>query len=115
MIDEAPGPLAMYQEKDFSRLFEDTSSLVNDLVDLFPAVKEDQRKICEEEVSQMKKIKNGLPLLKEAAAGQDDLLSDVVKVIQSTTTYNNSVVFQGTNSGFQIGNNSGRINNVRFS
>ncbi|KAL2811466.1 prion-inhibition and propagation-domain-containing protein [Aspergillus granulosus] len=114
-IDDAQESLAIYQEKDFSRLVEDTSGLVNDLIDLFPAVKEDQRKICEEEVLQMKKIKNGLPLLREVAAGQDDLLSDmVVKTIQSTTTYNNSVVFQGTNSGFQIGNNSGRINNVRF-
>ncbi|KAI9043654.1 uncharacterized protein KD926_003004 [Aspergillus affinis] len=115
VTDDSRETLTIYQEKDFSRLIEDTSSLVNDLIDLFPAVKEDQRKICEQEVSQMGKIKNGLPLLKEVAAGQDDLLSEtVVKVIQSTTTYNNSVVFQGTNSGFQIGNNSGRISNVRF-
>ncbi|KAL6228985.1 hypothetical protein BDW75DRAFT_117664 [Aspergillus navahoensis] len=112
---EVQEALAIYQEKDFSRLIEDCSSLVTDLIELFPAVKEDQRKICEEEVAQMKKVQGGLPLLKEAAAGQDELLSaTVVKVIQSTTTYNNSVVFQGTNSGFQIGNNSGRINNVRF-
>ncbi|KAL4736694.1 prion-inhibition and propagation-domain-containing protein [Aspergillus similis] len=107
--------VAIYQEKDFSRLVEDCSSLVTDLIELFPAVKEDQRKMCEEEVAHMKKVQGGLPLLKEAAAGQDELLSaTVVKVIQSSTTYNNSVVFQGTNSGFQIGNNSGRINNVRF-
>jgi hypothetical protein len=112
---EVQEALVIYQEKDFSRLIEDCSSLVTDLIELFPAVKEDQRKICEEEVAQMKKVQGGLPLLKEAAAGQDELLSaTVVKVIQSTTTYNNSVVFQGTNSGFQIGNNSGRINNVRF-
>ncbi|GKZ25081.1 hypothetical protein AbraIFM66951_005288 [Aspergillus brasiliensis] len=107
--------LVIYQMKDFSRLIEDTNSLVDDLIELFPAVKDEQRKICEDEVSQMKKVKNGLPLLKDVAAGQDDLLSEtVVKVIQSTTTYSNSVVFQGNNSGFQIGNNSGRINNVRF-
>jgi hypothetical protein len=59
--------------------------------------------------------KDILPLLKDVAAGQDKLLSDtVVKVIQSTTTYTNSVVFSGPNSGFQIGNNSGKIRGVRF-
>jgi hypothetical protein len=59
--------------------------------------------------------KDILPLLKDVAAGQDKLLSDtVVKVIQSTTTYTNSVVFSGPNSGFQIGNNSGKISGVRF-
>ncbi|GAB1210827.1 hypothetical protein APSETT445_009625 [Aspergillus pseudonomiae] len=115
VIDHSREALTIYQEKDFSRLIEDTNSLVNDLIDLFPAVKEDQRMICEQEVSQIGRIRNRLPLLREVAAGQDDLLSEtVVKVIQSTTTYNNSVVFQGTNSGFQIGNNSGRISNVRF-
>jgi hypothetical protein len=63
----------------------------------------------------MKMNKDILPLLKDVAAGQDKLLSDtVVKVIQSTTTYTNSVVFSGPNSGFQIGNNSGKISGVRF-
>ncbi|KAJ5175269.1 uncharacterized protein N7482_001146 [Penicillium canariense] len=109
--------LTLYEEKNFTRLIQDVGELVNDLVSLFPAVEADQRKLCEEEVSAMEKIKDGLPVLKEAAAGQDDLLSQtVVKVIESTTTttYTNSVVFQGQNSGFQIGNNKGNISNVRF-
>lgn len=63
----------------------------------------------------MSKDENALSLLKDAADGQDNMLREAVtKVIESTTTYNNSVVFQGTNSGFQIGNNSGNISNVRF-
>ncbi|RAH55365.1 hypothetical protein BO85DRAFT_522214 [Aspergillus piperis CBS 112811] len=107
--------LVIYQMKDFSRLIEDTNGLVDNLIELFPAVKDEQRKICEDEVSQLKKVEDGLPLLKDVAAGQDDLLSDtVVKVIQSTNTYNNSVVFSGENFGFQIGSNAGSINNVRF-
>ncbi|KAL4951566.1 prion-inhibition and propagation-domain-containing protein [Aspergillus filifer] len=105
----------LYEEKNFARLIEDISELVDGLVDLFPGIQEEQRKLCEEEVSGLKSNESALSLLKEVAAGQDKLLSDtVVKVIQSTTTYTNSVVFSGPNSGFQIGNNSGKISGVRF-
>jgi hypothetical protein len=105
----------LYEEKNFARLIEDISELVDGLVDLFPGIQEEQRKLCEEEVSGLNANEGALSLLKEVAAGQDKLLSDmVVKVIQSTTTYTNSVVFSGPNSGFQIGNNSGKINGVRF-
>jgi hypothetical protein len=105
----------LYEEKNFARLIEDISELVDGLVDLFPGIQEEQRRLCEEEVSGLNANEGALSLLKEVAAGQDKLLSDmVVKVIQSTTTYTNSVVFSGPNSGFQIGNNSGKINGVRF-
>ncbi|CAI7644463.1 unnamed protein product [Penicillium viridicatum] len=105
----------LYEEKNFARLIEDISELVDGLVDLFPGTQEEQRKLCEEEVSGLNANEGALSLLKEVAAGQDKLLSDtVVKVIQSTTTYTNSVVFSGPNSGFQIGNNSGKISGVRF-
>lgn len=107
--------LILYEEKNFTRLIEDISDSVTDLVNLFPAVQETQKRLCDEEVSEISKNENTLSLLKDAADGQDDMLSKTVtKVIESTTTYNNSVVFQGTNSGFQIGNNSGKISNVRF-
>ncbi|KAJ0413982.1 prion-inhibition and propagation-domain-containing protein [Aspergillus carlsbadensis] len=103
------------EEKNFARLIEDIGELVDGLVDLFPGIQEEQRKLCEEEVSGLNANEGALSLLKEVAAGQDKLLSDtVVKVIQSTTTYTNSVVFSGPNSGFQIGNNSGKISGVRF-
>lgn len=113
-LEEQP-ELIVYEEKNFTRLIEDISDSVNDLIELFPAVEEAQRKLCEEEVSELNSNESSLSLLKEAAEGQDNMLSKTVtKVIQSTTTYTNSVVFQGTNSGFQIGNNKGRISNVRF-
>ncbi|KAL5335584.1 prion-inhibition and propagation-domain-containing protein [Aspergillus crustosus] len=105
----------LYEEKNFARLIEDISELVDGLVDLFPGIQEEQRKLCEEEVSGFKTNEGALSLLKEVAAGQDKMLSEtVVKVIQATTTYTNSVVFSGPNSGFQIGNNSGKISGVRF-
>ena len=106
----------MVEEKSFTRLIEDIGELVNSLVDLFPGIQEEQRKLCEEEVSHMNTSDDVLPLLKDVAAGQDKLLSDtVVKVIQSTTSYTNSVIFSGANNkGFQIGNNSGNIRSIRF-
>ena len=105
----------MVEEKGFTRLIEDIGELVNSLVDLFPGIQEEQRKLCEEEVSHMNTSDEVLPLLKDVAAGQDKLLSDtVVKVIQSTTSYTNSVIFSGPNSGFQVGNNSGKIRGIRF-
>ncbi|RAH79096.1 hypothetical protein BO86DRAFT_367342 [Aspergillus japonicus CBS 114.51] len=109
--------LTLYEEKNFTRLIEDINELVNDLVELFPGIEDAQRKLAEEEVSEMKSIKGALPILKEVAADQDNLLTEtVVKVIQqtSTTTYTNSVVFSGNNSGFQVGNNAGRISKVRW-
>lgn len=114
---DSTADLTLYEEKNFKLLIQEVGDLVNDLVELFPAVEEDQRKLCQEEVTEMEKIKDGLPVLKEAAEGQDKLLSEtVVKVIEqnTTTTYTNSVVFQGNNSGFQIGNNKGKISGVSF-
>ncbi|RAL05431.1 uncharacterized protein BO80DRAFT_421466 [Aspergillus ibericus CBS 121593] len=110
-------PLPIYEVKTFSRLIEDIGELVNDLIDSFPATHNIQRGLAEQEVSEMKAIKGALPLLKEAAADQDSLLAETVaKAIRATTTstYNQSVVFSGPNSGFQIGNNSGKISNVRI-
>ncbi|KAL6229198.1 hypothetical protein BDW75DRAFT_250013 [Aspergillus navahoensis] len=93
-----------------------TIELVDGLVDLFPGIQEEQRKFCEEEVSEMNTNEDTLPLLKDVAAGHDKLLSGAVdKVIQSATPYTNSLVFSGPNSGFQVGNNSGKISGVRFS
>ncbi|KAK4065165.1 uncharacterized protein Triagg1_8604 [Trichoderma aggressivum f. europaeum] len=106
----------LHEEKKFSRLIEDISELVDDLIDLFPGIQEEQRRLCEEEVSEMNMNKGMLLLLRDIAAGQDELLSDTAaKAIKPTTTYTNSVVFSGShNSGLQIGNNSGSISGINF-
>ncbi|KAL7958138.1 prion-inhibition and propagation domain-containing protein [Trichoderma compactum] len=106
----------LHEEKKFSRLIEDISELVDNLIDLFPGIQEEQRRLCEEEVSEMNMNKGMLLLLKDIAAGQDELLSDTAaKAIKPTTTYTNSVVFSGShNSGLQIGNNSGSISGINF-
>ncbi|KAL2832928.1 prion-inhibition and propagation-domain-containing protein [Aspergillus cavernicola] len=109
--------LTLYEEKSFTRLIEDIGGLVNALVDLFPETLQEQRKLCAEEVSEVNMTKKALPLLKEASDGQDKLLSEmVVKAIRSSsaTTYTNSVIFSGPNSGFQVGTNSGSISDVHW-
>ncbi|KAM0516392.1 hypothetical protein ACHAPE_005541 [Trichoderma viride] len=110
-----PDEWTLYEEKNFARLIEDIGELVEDLIDLFPGLQEEQRKLCEEEVSEMRNKRVRLSLIKDVAAGQDKLLSDTAaKAMKSVTTYSKSVVFSGVNSGLQIGNNSGQISNIRF-
>lgn len=105
----------LYEEKNFARLIEDIGELVDNLIELFPGIREDQRKLCEEEVSEMRNKRVRLSLIKDIAAVQDKLLSDTAaKAMKPATTYSKSVVFSGVNSGLQIGNNSGQISNIRF-
>ncbi|KAK6450637.1 hypothetical protein FP744_10006887 [Trichoderma asperellum] len=105
----------LYEEKNFTRLIEDIGELVDGLIELFPGIQEEQRKLCEEEVSEMSTKRGMLPLIRDIAASQDKLLSDTAaKAIRPTTTSSRSVVFSGVNSGLQIGNNSGQISNIRF-
>jgi hypothetical protein len=44
---------ALYEEKHFNRLIEDIIELVDGLVELFPAVRQEQLKLCEVEVSEI--------------------------------------------------------------
>ncbi|PON28482.1 hypothetical protein TGAM01_v202976 [Trichoderma gamsii] len=105
----------LYEEKNFARLIEDIGELLDNLIELFPGIREDQRKLCEEEVSEMRNKGVRLSLIKDIAAVQDKLLSDTAaKAMKPATTYSKSVVFSGVNSGLQIGNNSGQISNIRF-
>lgn len=85
------------------------------MIELFPGIQEEQRTLCEEELSEMRNKRAMLSLIKDIAASQDKLLSDTAaKAMKPTTTYSKSVVFSGVNSGLQIGNNSGQISNVHF-
>ena len=44
---------ALYEEKHFKRLIEDIIDLVSALPEVFPAVKQEQLKLCEIEVSEI--------------------------------------------------------------
>ncbi|KAI4683164.1 uncharacterized protein J4E84_007067 [Alternaria hordeiaustralica] len=74
---------ALYEEKHFKRLIEDITDLVSDLVQLFPAACEEQRRLCRTEVSEISS-RDCLRALKEIAALQDkELNRAVIETLQS--------------------------------
>ncbi|CAN9445266.1 unnamed protein product [Alternaria alternata] len=68
---------ALYQEKQFRRLIEDITELVNDLDNLFPATQQSQRDLCDIEVSTMGEGQD-ISVLREIAAAQDKLLEQAI-------------------------------------
>ena len=74
---------ALHEEKHFKRLIEDITSLIDDLIELFPAAQASQQKLCTAEVVEMS-AKGNLPLLKTVVQGQDKLLDEaMVEAINS--------------------------------
>lgn len=69
---------AIYENDRFKKLVEDLTDLLDDLENFFPATKEKQRELCEDEISAID-AKGDLPLLRDVAAEQDHSLMDVVK------------------------------------
>lgn len=69
---------AIYEEKHFRRLIDDVSDLVDGLVDLFPAARNMQRRLCEMEVSEMMDEADSLPVLKSIVADRDAYLEAAV-------------------------------------
>ena len=64
---------ALYQEKQFIRLIEDITELVNDLDNLIPAAQQSQCDLCDTEVSTIGEGE-GISVLQENAAAHDQLL-----------------------------------------
>ncbi|KAL8823652.1 MAG: hypothetical protein Q9191_005666 [Dirinaria sp. TL-2023a] len=108
---------ALYEEKHFKRLIEDITSLVNDLIELFPAAQESQKKLCNAEVAQVADM-NGieaLSMLEGAAKSQDKLLEEAVVKAMGQKAPTPNIVFSGShNSGLQLGHNAGTISNLRW-
>lgn len=89
---------ALYEEKHFRRLIEDVIDLVNGLVETFPAVQQEQRELCEVEVSEIG-TSDSLPILKDITASQDkDLEAAISKVLSS------NVSMHATKSDFDCSN-----------
>ena len=105
---------ALYEEKHFKRLIEDITSLVNDLIELFPAAQESQKKLCTAEVAEMN-AKEDLPMLGAVVKSQDRLLEEaIVEAINQKTSVSN-ITFSGShNLGLQLASNTGTISNLRW-
>lgn len=105
---------ALYEQKHFKRLIEDITSLVNDLIELFPAAQESQKQLCKAEVAEIS-AKENLPMLGNAVKSQDKLLEEtIVEAINQKTSVPNITFSSSHNSGLQLANNTGTINNLRW-
>ena len=104
---------ALYQEKHFRRLIEDITELVDSLVGLFPAVQEQQRKLCDMEVSSIGEGE-GLSLLKEVAVVQDRMLEQAIDSAR-VGAESHRISFSGShNTGLQMGQNLGTMSGFVF-
>ncbi|OCT45308.1 Heterokaryon incompatibility protein s [Cladophialophora carrionii] len=69
---------ALYEEKHFRRLIEDVTTLVDALLELFPATQERQRQLSAEEAEEMREERR-LDALEDATEGVDQLLQNSVQ------------------------------------
>ncbi|RYN48804.1 hypothetical protein AA0117_g13441 [Alternaria alternata] len=105
---------ALYQEKQFRRLIEDITELVDSLVDLFPATQQSQRELCEMEVSAIGHSE-GISVLKEIASAQDKLLEQAMTKATDGADRSHHIVISGSgNTGLQIGHSSGTMSGFTF-
>ncbi|KAI4122621.1 MAG: hypothetical protein LQ338_005715 [Usnochroma carphineum] len=65
---------ALYDKKRFDRMIEDVTGFTSELVDLFPAAQEDQKALCNTEVSRVRETQD-LRLLKDIACKDDSILA----------------------------------------
>lgn len=105
---------ALYQEKQFRRLIEDVTELVDSLVELFPAALQTQRELCDSEVSAIGDSE-GVSVLKEIAAAQDKLLEQAFTKATAGADRSHHIVISGSgNTGLQLGQNSGAMSGFTF-
>lgn len=76
---------ALYEEKYFKRLIEDIKELVDELSELFPAMKQEQLKLCEVEVSEIGI--DGASALIDIAKSQDkDLEAAIIAALRAAVS-----------------------------
>jgi hypothetical protein len=104
----------LYQEKQFRRLIEDITELVDGLVELFPATQQSQRDLCDIEVSTIGEGE-GISVLEEIAAAQDKLFEQAIRKATNSAGKSHHIVFSGNgNTGLQFGYNSGTMSGFTF-
>jgi len=74
---------ALYEKKQFNDLIQDIASLVNDLLQLFPAAHEEQRRLCRTEVSEINSREARLALKGVAALQDKELEHAIVEALKS--------------------------------
>jgi hypothetical protein len=100
---------ALFQEKQFKRLIEDITELVDNLVGLAPDSQQYQRQLADAEVAAVAD-NEAVSMLKEIAADQDKLLNEALSKAKVGSDKSHHITFSGShNSGFQLGHNAGTL------
>jgi hypothetical protein len=100
---------ALYEKKKFDTMIEDITGFVTQLVDLFPAAKEDQTALCKTEVSAIKETED-LALLKGIAGDDDNVLTIAVNgemerrghTVTNWTASGNAKMWAGDDNAFGV-------------
>ncbi|USP76690.1 uncharacterized protein yc1106_03964 [Curvularia clavata] len=93
---------ALYEERYFKRLIEDIKDLVDTLPDFLPAVKQEQRKLCEDEVREIGE--EGLPVLREIVRSQDKELEAAISAAIGAADSKHGATFHTNNTHSQPNN-----------
>jgi hypothetical protein len=105
---------ALYQEKQFRRLIEDITELVDSLVELFPTAQQSQRELCDMEASTIGEGED-ISVLREIAAAQDKMLDQAFTKASNGGDRSHHIIFSGSgNTGLQLGHNSGTLSGFTF-
>ncbi|KAK5553027.1 hypothetical protein LTR46_009103 [Exophiala xenobiotica] len=103
---------ALYKEKSLNRLIQDITELVTGLIELFPAARSEQRRLCEQDGAELasdEHISLIAPLIEE----QDPELSASIKSANPSAQPNFHITFAGShNHGLQQGYFSGHQTNT---
>jgi Prion-inhibition and propagation len=98
---------ALYEKKQFNEVITDITTLVNELIDLFPAAQTSQQQICKVEVSEISASANeqNMTMLKDTASGVDDLMESVItQIINGASGHTFEGLRMGEQSKLMMGN-----------
>ncbi|KAF2734182.1 hypothetical protein EJ04DRAFT_512682 [Polyplosphaeria fusca] len=87
---------ALYEEKHFKKLLKDIVDLVSDLLEVFPAVKQEQLKLCEIEVSEIGM--EFLSVLLDIVRAQDKDLEAAISAAMKSEQSKQGAAFNNYNS-----------------
>ncbi|KAK5452888.1 hypothetical protein LTS15_007036 [Exophiala xenobiotica] len=102
---------ALYKEKSLNRLIQDITELVTGLIELFPAARSEQRRLCEQDGAELASDEH-VSLIAPLIAAQDPELSASMKSLNPSAQPNFHITFAGShNHGLQQGYFSGHQTN----
>jgi Prion-inhibition and propagation len=113
---------ALYERKKFDTLIGEVTGLIDQLVDLFPSIKDNQRTLCTSEVSAVGETRD-LALVQDIASSDDKLLEESLNnemesrghIITNWKADGNSTMWAGDDNAFGVTSKSHEISEFSVS